>query len=432
MSYADLVRHHLSLWITFLLTVIKPRSRGTFVELLCGCMISPEGWVTRAIGAITRSKHWTTYYKLIERGSIRTLALAQATLLLAIKIQTDVEEPKGFTKTVTLVIDDFITMRQSEKAPASIIHHDHAKRNNRPTYVLSQNWVVLGISMWNHAFSILCRLVPAQGNRNKLKIAESLLRGLAFVLRGYHVRVLFDSWFMRARLVLPLLARKMSVIAQARIDTALFLEPQEVKTHARGRPRIYGQKLTREDVDALTATEMTLNLYGKEQKVRLRSIVAKVRFLKGLKVCAVWSEFFDANKGAWGKRHLLLATETNLVAEVILLLYSKRWGIESLIHNLKRWWGINNLWQQSRRVLECWMQIRVTAWTLVQLLVHVVEHFPMMAVAPWRIGQPMTGGLVAQWMRMEFTGLQFSDGFDRKSQKFTFPVERGDPRLRFR
>jgi len=432
MSYADLVRHHLSLWITFLLTVIKPRSRGTFVELLCGCMISPEGWVTRAIGAITRSKHWTTYYKLIERGSIRTLALAQATLLLAIKIQTDVEEPKGFTKTVTLVIDDFIIMRQSEKAPASIIHYDHANRKNRPKYVLSQNWVVLGISMWNHAFSILCRLVPAQGNRNKLKIAESLLRGLAFVLRGYHVRVLFDSWFMRARLVLPLLARKMSVIAQARIDTALFLEPQEVKTHARGRPRIYGQKLTREDVDALTATEMTLNLYGKEQKVRLRSIVAKVRFLKGLKVCAVWSEFFDANKGAWGKRHLLLATETNLVAEVILLLYSKRWGIESLIHNLKRWWGINNLWQQSRRVLECWMQIRVTAWTLVQLLVHVVEHFPMMAVAPWRIGQPMTGGLVAQWMRMEFTGLQFSDGFDRKSQKFTFPVERGDPRLRFR
>ena len=78
------------------------------------------------------------------------------------------------------------------------------------------------------------------------------------------------------------------------------------------------------------------------------------------------------------------------------------------------------------------MQIRVTAWTLVQLLVHVVDHFPMREVAPWRIGQPITGGLVAQWMRMEFMGLQFLDGFDRKSQKFSFPVERGDPRLRFR
>ena len=61
--------------------------------------------------------------------------------------------------------------------------------------------------------------------------------------------------------------------------------------------------------------------------------------------------------------------------------------------------------------------------------VHVVENFPVSAVAPWRIGQPLTGGMVAQWLRVEFTGLQFRDGFDRKSQKFTFPEARGDPRL---
>ena len=431
MDYARIVRHYLSQWITFLLTAVAPRSRGTFVELLCGCMISPEGWVTRVIGAITRTKHWTTYFKLIERGSIRTLALARATLSLVIKVQTDEEIPKGTAKVVNLTIDDFLTMRHSKNAPASIVHHDHAKRVNRPTYVLSQNWVVLGISIWNHTFPVLCRLVPATGNRNKLKIAESLLRGLAYALRGHQVRVLFASWFMRARLVLPLLARKMSVIAQARIDTALFLEPSKVKSHARGRPRKYGQKLTREVVDALPATEMTFSLYGKEQKVRLRSILAKVRFLKGLTVFAVWSEIFDDDKKSWGKRHLLLATETNLDAQMIILLYARRWGIESLIHNLKRWWGINNLWQQSRRVLECWMQIRLMAWTLAQLLVHVVEHFPILAVAPWRIGQPLTGGLVAQWMRMEFTGLQFRYGLVPKSPKFTFPVERGDPRLQF-
>ena len=131
------------------------------------------------------------------------------------------------------------------------------------------------------------------------------MRGLAYVLCGHQVRVLFDSWFMRARLVLPLLARKMSVIAQARIDTALFLEPLKVNNRARGRPQKYGQKLTPEVVDALPATVMTFSLYGKEQKVRLRSILAKVRFLKGLTVCAVWSEIFDDDKKSWGKRHLL-------------------------------------------------------------------------------------------------------------------------------
>jgi hypothetical protein len=40
------------------------------------------------------------------------------------------------------------------------------------------------------------------------------------------VRALFDSWFMRAGLVLPLLRRGIHVIAQARIDTALFFPPR--------------------------------------------------------------------------------------------------------------------------------------------------------------------------------------------------------------
>jgi hypothetical protein len=57
----------LSQWVSFLLVAVAPRSRRTVVELLIGCMLNPEGWVTRAIGAIGREAHWSTYYKLIER-----------------------------------------------------------------------------------------------------------------------------------------------------------------------------------------------------------------------------------------------------------------------------------------------------------------------------------------------------------------------------
>lgn len=92
---------------------------------------------------------------------------------------------------------------------------------------------------------------------------------------------------------------------------------------------------------------------------------------------------------------------------------------------------MSNLWQQKRTVLELWMQIRSTAWTLVQLLSLVAEEaFPIDVVAPWRDKQPLTGGLVAQWLRMEFTGLAFRDSLNRKSSIFTFPKQRGDPRLR--
>ena len=58
------------------------------------------------------------------------------------------------------------------------------------------------------------------------------------------------------------------------------------------------------------------------------------------------------------------------------------------------------------------------------------EAFPIDVVAPWRDKQPLTGGMMAQWLRMEFTGLAFRDSFNRKSSIFTFPKQRGDPRFR--
>jgi hypothetical protein len=219
------------------------------------------------------------------------------------------------------------------------------------------------------------------------------------------------------------------VIGQARCDTALFLSPPP--STGRGRPRKYGPRLTQESILALPATTLTLFLYGKEQTVRLRSVVAVARFLKATPVRAVWCEFFDPEKNTWSKSRLLLATESHLTAETVARLYARRWGIEPLFHNLKRWWGVANLWQQSRRTLELWMQIRSTAWTLAQLLVLVAgDRFPINAVAPWRAKQPLTAGLIAQWLRIEFTGLPFRDGFDRKSQKFSFPEQPDDPRLR--
>lgn len=425
MSCAQLVRVCLSEWITQLLVAVPLRSRATFVELLCACLISPEGWVTRAIGAICRRRHWTTYYKLIERGSVRTLPLARALLGLVMRVLPG--------DVLTLVIDDTLVPRQSEAAPGCAIRHDHSRKANRPQFLLSQCWVTLGVSVlgcggtkW--VLPILSRLVPATGNRNKLTIALALVRALAPVASG-PLRVLFDAWFMRARLVLPLLARGIQVIGQARHDTALFLPPSP-KTGRRGRPAIYGKRLTPDEIETLPVIELSLTLYGKEQLIRLRSVVALARFLKGTQVRAVWCQFFDADKQRWSKPRLLLASESNLTAEAIVYLYARRWGIEPLFHNLKRWWGVTNLWQQSRRPLELWMQIRSTAWTLAQLLsLTVEESFPIQSVAPWRSKQPLTAGLVAQWLRIEFTGLAFRDGYNPKSRIFVFPDQRMDPRL---
>jgi len=425
MSLSSRVRPALSEWINHLLDAVPIRSRATFCELLCACLISPEGWVTRAISALQRRSHWTTYYKLIERNQVSVLALARALLTLILKVLPQT--------VITLVIDDTLVMRKSPGAPGCAIRHEHSRKANRPTFVTAQCWVTLGVSVCDLGgtacvLPVLSRLVPAVGNRNKLVMALAILQSLHPAL-GQQVRVLFDCWFMRARLVLPLLAQGCRVIGQARIDTALFLPPVPPQKPRRGRKRVYGERLTVEMIDTLPVIECELRIYGKTQRVRLRSTVALARFLKATPVRAVWCQFFNPDQGAWSRPRLLLASEIGLQAGEIVQLYARRWGIEPLFHNLKRWWGADNLWQQSVPALELWMHLRSMAWVLAQLLTLVVrDSFPIGQIAPWRSGHTLTAGLIAQWLRLEFSGLPFRDGYDSKSRKFSFPEARFDRR----
>ena len=113
----------LSEWVTFLLTAVPPRSRRTFIELLIGCMLNPEGWVTRAIGAIHRQAHWTTYYKLIERAHVPVISLSIRLLQLVQQVFP--------AERVNLIIDDTLVPRCAKSGPGISIKHDHSHKANR-------------------------------------------------------------------------------------------------------------------------------------------------------------------------------------------------------------------------------------------------------------------------------------------------------------
>lgn len=106
----------LSNWITALLESVPLRSRATFVELFCGGMLSKDGWVTSAISAIQSDKHWTTYYKLLQRGSIKTQTLAVTLFRLIQRVHPNT--------ILTVALDDSLVPRQSTSAPGSAIHFD--------------------------------------------------------------------------------------------------------------------------------------------------------------------------------------------------------------------------------------------------------------------------------------------------------------------
>lgn len=241
-------------------------------------------------------------------------------------------------------------------------------------------------------------------------------------VRGHvkEARLLIDAWFMRKSLILPLLEQKVRIIGQVRRDAALYLPP-EPEPIRRGPKRKYGRRIDAAMLDTLPAQEMELILYGKMQRVRLRSVIAVARFLKGVPVRAV---------RCWSRPRLILATETELSAQAVVEIYAERWGIEPLFHNLKRWWGVTNLWQQSKVALELWMQIRSTAYALTQVLaLKLWKSFPLVEIAPWRKGAMITAGLFGQWMRIQFIGLRVRDACNPKSGNFVMPFPGQDQRL---
>jgi hypothetical protein len=423
MSLAANVCLLLSEWISFLLVAVPPRSRRTFVELLIGCLLNPEGWVTRAIGAIRREAHWTTYYKLIERAQVPVTELSLRLLQLVLRVCP--------TELVTLILDDTLVPRCAKFGPGISIKHDHSHKANRPTFLNSQCWVTLALVVrvrLGSALTVPIRswLLEESGQRGKLWVARQLMDSIRGHVKG--VRLLIDAWFMRRSLILPLLEQQVRIIGQVRRDTALFLPPQP-EPKRRGRKRKYGQRVDAAMLETLPIQEMELMLYGKVQPVRVRSVFAVARFLKGLPVRAVWCEMFMPDH-TWSRPRLILATETDLSAQQIVEIYAERWGIEPLFHNLKRWWGVANLWQQSKAALELWMQIRATAYALTQLLaLQLWQSFQLMAIAPWRKGAMISAGLFAQWLRMQFIGLPVRGAYDPKSGQFVMPVPGHDQRL---
>jgi hypothetical protein len=176
MTFTAQVCRLLSEWITFLLAAVPPRSRRTFIELLCGCLMSQEGWVTRAISIIGRKCHWTTYFKLLERGSLKTQALANQLLRLVMQF--------GPEDMLTFVLDDTLLLRWSDRAPGVGIRHEHSRKPNRPRYVNAQCWVTLGVVLARGVVAIRSRLVPLSGNTNKLSIAVALVGCVAIRREG--------------------------------------------------------------------------------------------------------------------------------------------------------------------------------------------------------------------------------------------------------
>lgn len=408
-------------WITFLSKALPLRSVGSFIELLIGAMLTPTGFVTDAYLMVNMRNHWTSYYKWLQQGKWSWLALARqfARLVLA-NVKCGV---------IHLAIDDTLTLRSSKKAPGSRIHHQHGNKANLASYVLGQCWVNLAIITRRAnnepvALPLLSRLMPGRGNSGKLVAANTLIRAVQGLLSEFRVRVLMDSWYMRRTVINAMLKRGFNVIGQVRKDTRLYDMPAPRREGQRGRSRKYGEKYTPERIEHLDRWIAILNIYGKEQQVRLRSKLVKARFLNGKLVRAVWCEFGnDKKQNQWKTASLLLSTDTRLTAEQVVESYSLRWPIEPMFNQLKQAWGLKEAWQQTRQTLHRWVHITMTGYGLVQLLSCLNSHAvdELCQHSPWRKQNPKTAGQIRKGLAGILRHVAVRQWWNAKCKQFRPP-----------
>ena len=405
-------------WITFLTKILPLRSIGTFIELLIGAMLTPQGFVTEAYLLLDMQNHWTSYYKWLQKGKWSWLGLARQFVKLFLRLNKD--------ETIQLAIDDTLTLRASKKAPGSQIHHQHGNKPNLAAYVRGQCWVTLAVVMKKGASGIaiplLTRLIPSAGNTGKLIAAKTVMRSVKALFHGRKLRLLVDSWYMRRTLILSMIQQGCHVIGQTRIDTRMYDEPDKLPKASRGRPRKYGKQYSRKRIAHLKKTKVTLAIHGKEQIVRYRSRLVKARFIDGLKVRAVWCEFLSHN-GRWKKTSLLLCTDITLSPEQVIENYSLRWSIEPMFKQLKHAWGLKEAWQQTRQTLHRWVQITMTGYGLIQLLTcyALPSIQPICQSMPWRRKSSITAGRTRYELVRYFKHVAVRGWWDKTCKKFCPP-----------
>jgi hypothetical protein len=333
---------------------------------------------------------------MLERGRFRLLGLVAA---LCGIVRRETCGPRRFA-----IIDDTLAPRCSAKAPGAAVRFDHARKPNRPTFLLCQAFVTLCAVVpcrdRPRAAPILTGLCRGVGHVGKLALAKTLLRAVGDRLGP--LCLLLDAWYMRGSVIRAAMGRGHTVVGQVRRDTALFELPPPRAPGRRGRSRLYGAKLDAEAVARLPTSHHRIGGYG-SRMARLRHLVCRPRFLRGVIVQAVWCEL-QKRGGGWAKQRLLLSTDPTLSAVEVVEAYANRWTVEPLFAALKLTDGMGAMWQRSRMVLLRWLHLVQIGRALLVLLTAKAGPETLALVRPggWRKAATLTPGLVKDALARRF------------------------------
>jgi DDE family transposase len=383
-----------SAWFGCLAGGLDVRSQARFVALLGGVAFgrgrrTVTSWLRAAgiaddfrpayglLGTVGRRAAWLAA-ALLVRVALPRLAAGQSRLLFA--------------------LDDTPTPRYGPRVEGAGLHHNPAPGPAGAPFVYGHVWVTLAWVVRHRRWGAIAlplraalyvrrqdvgTLPPWYGwaFRTKLALAAELLRWLATWVqhRGQALWLVADGAYARREVLRAARREGVTVVSRLRRDAALCDLPGPRPAGRRGRPPVYGRRLSL----AKRAGQRRgwqvgeFALYGRRAQRRYKTFQATWRPAGGvIRVVLTeqgqgWAAFF--------------CTDPEASAADVLTAVADRAALEQAFHDLKEVWGagqqqLRNLWANAGAFhLNLWLHTLVEVWAWDRRPGRLIDR----AAAPW-------------------------------------------------
>lgn len=280
--------------------------------------------------------HARFYTRLLANFHSAGVNLDEMTALWAQVVLRLFAKPLRVNGRVVLVGDGIKVGKRGRKMPAVKLLHQESDSNTKPEYIMGHSLQAVSLlaRAGDSVFAVPLAARIHEGlvwsNRDRRTLLDKMLTLLGIVSIGQPFYFVADAYYAAGKIVSGLLAQNNHLVTRVK-SNAVAYKPHVAQTGKpkRGRPKIYGPKVTLRSLlgDTTTMQQAKSPVYG-EQNVKIKYRVVDLLW-RPVGRLVRFVAIAHPSRG----NCLLMCTDTKLDAIEILRLYGLRFKIE---HSFKQ------------------------------------------------------------------------------------------------
>ena len=329
----------MALWTEFLrcLEALRPactraRTFAWMVLVVAGLAARPDlaGVTSFMRGGWLREKTYPRLLALFHSPALRLPDLTQAWVRLALTLF----RPVMVGEHAVCLADGWKVPKEGKKMPAVKSLHVESSNNSKPSFIMGHSFQA--VSLLVHAGLNRVAAVPLAArihegvvtcNANRRSLLDKLAALLGELACGFGGRPLLlvaDAYYASGKLIIPLRAAGHHLVTRVRITAVAYRPAPKPSRPRRGRPRIYGRKMTLRRLlrDSRLFISAPSPVYGE------KDVLLKYRYLDLLWRPARGLVRFVLVRHPTRGNIILLTTHLELDPLQVIALYGNRFKIE--------------------------------------------------------------------------------------------------------